>query len=176
MLRVLLRTVLDYISLRFAERRDSTRRHRLDGKPARWSGTSFHRFRPPSELSSRLRTEPMPQTATLISCSIILPRSHAQDWATIDLFAEKILEKLRYAKDRRIIIIRQALPLFICGLNYNAQTDVCILDSNDILLLVQQDKRLDNGDDPEPQVIAEHSSATISPVSGNCTFLRWREW
>ncbi|KAJ7731489.1 hypothetical protein B0H16DRAFT_1329263, partial [Mycena metata] len=54
---------------------------------------------------------------------------------------------------------RQALPLFICGSNCSAQTNVCVLDSNDILLLVQEDKRLDNGDDPEPQVIAEAIAA-----------------
>ncbi|KAJ7474856.1 hypothetical protein FB451DRAFT_1246845 [Mycena latifolia] len=74
--------------------------------------------------------------------------------AAVVLFAEKVLEKLGYAVGHRIIMIRQALPLFICGSNCSAQTGVCILDSNAILLLVQEDKRMDNGDDPEPQVIA----------------------
>lgn len=74
-------------------------------------------------------------------------------------FAEKLLNKLGYAEGRRIIMIRQALPLFICGSSCSAQTDVCVLDSNDILLLVQEDKRLDNNADPEPQVIAEAIAA-----------------
>jgi hypothetical protein len=79
--------------------------------------------------------------------------------AAVDLFAEKLLNKLGYAEGRRIIMIRQALPLFICGSSCSAQTDVCVLDSNDILLLVQEDKRLDNNADPEPQVIAEAIAA-----------------
>ncbi|KAJ7484046.1 hypothetical protein B0H11DRAFT_1196636 [Mycena galericulata] len=81
--------------------------------------------------------------------------------AAVALFAKKLLDKLRYAEGRRIIMIRQALPLFICGANCSTQTDVCILDSsNDILLLVQEDKRLpDNSNDPEPQVIAEAIAA-----------------
>ncbi|KAJ6508025.1 hypothetical protein C8R47DRAFT_1100338 [Mycena vitilis] len=75
--------------------------------------------------------------------------------AAVDLFAEKLLDKLGYAEGRRIIMIRQALPLFICGSICSAQTDVCVLDSNDILLLVQED----NNADPEPQVIAEAIAA-----------------
>ncbi|KAJ6471200.1 hypothetical protein DFH09DRAFT_1220454 [Mycena vulgaris] len=75
--------------------------------------------------------------------------------AAVDLFIEKLLNKLGYAEGRRIIMIRQALPLFICGSNCSAQTTVCILDSNNnILLVVQADKPLDNAGDTEPQVIA----------------------
>ncbi|KAJ7017159.1 hypothetical protein C8F04DRAFT_476747 [Mycena alexandri] len=79
--------------------------------------------------------------------------------AAVDLFAEKLLNQLGYAQGRRIIMIRQALPFFNCGSNCSAQTDVCVLDSNDILLLVQKDKQFDNNADSEPQVIAEAIAA-----------------
>ena len=80
--------------------------------------------------------------------------------AAVDSFAEKLLEKLGYASGFRIILTRQSLPLLICGSNCSAQTDVCICDEDDILLLVQEDKRLSDKDiDPEPQLIAEAIAA-----------------
>ena len=72
---------------------------------------------------------------------------------------ERLLEKLGYASGFRIILTRHSLPLLICGSNCNAQTDVCICDENNILLLVQEDKRLDNVVDPEPHLIAEAIAA-----------------
>ncbi|KIL00814.1 hypothetical protein PAXRUDRAFT_790167 [Paxillus rubicundulus Ve08.2h10] len=41
--------------------------------------------------------------------------------------------------------MRVNLPLFICGETRNAETDVCFVDrsQNDIILLVQEDKRLE---------------------------------
>ncbi|KAJ7228308.1 hypothetical protein GGX14DRAFT_412615 [Mycena pura] len=74
-------------------------------------------------------------------------------------FAKKSLEKLGYAYGHRIIMTRQALPLFICAIDCSAQTDVCILDTTDIPLLVQEDERLDNGDDPELQVTVDAIAA-----------------
>jgi hypothetical protein len=41
-----------------------------------------------------------------------------------------------------------------------AQTDICIMDDNEVLLLVQEDKRLLSLKDPERQVIAEAISQT----------------
>ncbi|KAJ7668033.1 hypothetical protein B0H17DRAFT_226209, partial [Mycena rosella] len=90
--------------------------------------------------------------------------------AAVDLFTEKLLTKLEYAEGRRIIMIQQVLPLFICGSSCSAQTDVCVLDSNGSLLLVQAAKRLDNNADPEPQVIAE----AIAAFQRN-NFIRERE-
>lgn len=53
------------------------------------------------------------------------------------------------------MLIRRALPLFICGVSSLAQTDICVLDDNEILLLVQEDERLLSLKDTEPQVIAD---------------------
>jgi hypothetical protein len=79
--------------------------------------------------------------------------------AAVDNFAARLLETLGYASGRRVIVTRQALPLIICGTQCSAQTDVCICDENDYLLLVQEDKRLENSEDPEPQLIAEAIAA-----------------
>ncbi|KAH9169956.1 hypothetical protein EDB89DRAFT_1980814 [Lactarius sanguifluus] len=43
--------------------------------------------------------------------------------------------------------------------NRHAKTDVCIVDQNEILLLVQEDKRHMDSSDPEPQLIAEAIAA-----------------
>ena len=54
-----------------------------------------------------------------------------------------------------MIRTRADIPLVICGEQVHAKTDVCIVDSDDILLLVQEDKRHKESKDPEPQLIAE---------------------
>jgi hypothetical protein len=79
--------------------------------------------------------------------------------AAVDNFAARLLEMLGYASGHRVVVTHQALPLVICGMQCSAQTDVCICDENDYLLLVQEDKRFDNPEDPEPQLIAEAIAA-----------------
>ncbi|KAF8240065.1 hypothetical protein L208DRAFT_1352965 [Tricholoma matsutake] len=79
--------------------------------------------------------------------------------AAVDNFAAKLLEKLGYDDGDRIIFIRRALPFLICGVSSFAQTDVCVMDDNEVLLLVQEDKRLLSLKDPEPQVVAEAIAA-----------------
>lgn len=79
--------------------------------------------------------------------------------AAVDNFAARLLETLEYSSGRRIIVTRQALPLIVCGMPCSAQTDVCIRDENDYLLLVQEDKRLENTEDSEPQLIADSIAA-----------------
>ncbi|KAG8221628.1 hypothetical protein J3R82DRAFT_1906 [Butyriboletus roseoflavus] len=52
-----------------------------------------------------------------------------------------------------VIVTHQALSFIICGTQCSAQTDVCICDANDYLLLVQvEDKQLEIP--TEPQLIA----------------------
>jgi hypothetical protein len=74
--------------------------------------------------------------------------------AAVDNFAAELLRGLDYDNENRIIFIRHALPFLICGENSVAQTDVCIIDDNEILLLLQKDKRLTSMTDPESQIIA----------------------
>jgi len=79
--------------------------------------------------------------------------------SAVDTFVSKLLEQSGYDAEDRIIFIRHALPFVICGTTSLAQTDVCIMDDNEILLLVQEDKRATSIKDPEPQVIAEAIAA-----------------
>jgi hypothetical protein len=46
---------------------------------------------------------------------------------------------------------RADIPLILCGEQCQAKTDVCIVDEDDIILLVQEDKEWK---DPESQLIA----------------------
>jgi hypothetical protein len=79
--------------------------------------------------------------------------------AAVDKFAVELLRSLGYDDENRIVFIRHAIPFPICGDNSVAQTDVCIMDDNEILLLLQEDNRLTSMKDPEPQVIAEAIAA-----------------
>ncbi|KAK0434545.1 uncharacterized protein EV420DRAFT_1653919 [Desarmillaria tabescens] len=74
----------------------------------------------------------------------------------IDDFVAFILGMLEYDEPDRIIRRRKDLSFVMCGQTVNAQTDVCVTTSTDILLLVQGDKK---GYDPEPQLIAEAIAA-----------------
>jgi hypothetical protein len=79
--------------------------------------------------------------------------------AAIDNFAARLLETLGYASGRRVIVTRETLPLIICGMQCSARADVCVCDDKDYVLLVQENKGLDNPEDPEPQLIAEAIAA-----------------
>jgi hypothetical protein len=79
--------------------------------------------------------------------------------AAVYNFAAELLRGLDYDDANRIVFIRHAIPFLICGENSVAQTDVCIIDDNEILLLLQEDKKLTCMKDPEPQVIAEAIAA-----------------
>ncbi|KAF8508943.1 hypothetical protein BU17DRAFT_56480 [Hysterangium stoloniferum] len=122
---------------------------------------------------------PIPDKPSLIGFLTTEDRRHASDSDTkrllhyldlaldpkvgqetaVDNFAAKLLEKLGYDEGDRIIFIRRALPFLICGTTCSAQTDVCVMSDDEILLLVQDDKRLFSLKDPEPQVIAEAIAA-----------------
>ena len=73
----------------------------------------------------------------------------------MDDFAVYLLTMLGYVPRARMARTRADIPLTICGQQCHAKTDVCVVDHNDILLLVQEDKRKD----PEPQLIAEAIAA-----------------
>jgi len=62
----------------------------------------------------------------------------------VDDFAVELFKVLGYVRRQRLARTRVDLPLLICGKERHAKTDVCIVDrsQNDILLLVQEDKRL----------------------------------
>ena len=79
--------------------------------------------------------------------------------SAVNDFAAVLFRATGYAARDRVARTRRDLTLVICGEFRHAQTDVCIVDRgrNDILLLVQEDKRFEEGEgvDPEAQLIAE---------------------
>ena len=79
--------------------------------------------------------------------------------SAIDGFAVLLLRALGHTTRGRVLRSRKDIPLIICGENRLAKTDVCVVDQNEILLLVQEDKRHLENSDPEPQLIAEAIAA-----------------
>lgn len=86
----------------------------------------------------------------------------AEESAVVD-FAVDLFKYLGYVKRHRVARTRKDIPFLVCGEWRHAKTDVCLIDrnQNDILLLVQEDKRFqpDNPLDPRPQLIAEAIAA-----------------
>jgi hypothetical protein len=75
-------------------------------------------------------------------------------------FTAHVFGLLGYDGANCFIRQRKDIPLFICGGQTHAKSDVCVVDRNHrILLLVQEDKRHLGGGDPEPQLIAEAIAA-----------------
>src|SRR5438270_1492062 len=66
----------------------------------------------------------------------------------VDDFAVELFKVTGYVHRHRVARTRAYLPLFICGEQKHAKTDVRIVDraQNDILLLVQEEKRLEHGE------------------------------
>ncbi|KAH9970008.1 hypothetical protein BGW80DRAFT_623521 [Lactifluus volemus] len=79
----------------------------------------------------------------------------------IDIFARETLIILGFEERGLAVGMGFRIPLTICGdVRRTAQTDVCLLSRRStILLILQEDKTLFNGSDPEPQVIAEAIAA-----------------
>ncbi|OBZ77336.1 hypothetical protein A0H81_02791 [Grifola frondosa] len=73
---------------------------------------------------------------------------------TADSFTEKLLHAIGYAPGYRMILSDQFLPFLVCGVRCTAQADVCVCDENDILLIVQESRGLDDSADPESRLIA----------------------
>ena len=87
----------------------------------------------------------------------------AGEESAVDDFAAHLLEMIGYDQPDRLVRQRKDIPLYMCGSNVHAKTDVCVVDcspeNKGILLLVQEDKRYLEQGDPEPQVIAEAIAA-----------------
>ncbi|CAA7268341.1 unnamed protein product [Cyclocybe aegerita] len=62
-------------------------------------------------------------------------------------------------EDDRVICQRTEISFPMAGQRVDAKTDVCLMNDLELLLLVQEDKRLSSDEDPEPQVIAKAIAA-----------------
>ncbi|KAI6100413.1 hypothetical protein EV401DRAFT_1877610, partial [Pisolithus croceorrhizus] len=77
--------------------------------------------------------------------------------SAVDDFAMILLRALGYEPRGRTLRTRRDLLLVICGENRQAKADVVLIDEDEIILLVQENKRhlSETEGDPEPQLIAE---------------------
>ncbi|KAI6103501.1 hypothetical protein F5141DRAFT_1007666 [Pisolithus sp. B1] len=77
--------------------------------------------------------------------------------SAVDDFAMILLRALGYEPRGRTLRTRRDLPLVICGENRQAKADVVLINEDEIILLVQENKRhlSETEGDPEPQLIAE---------------------
>lgn len=75
----------------------------------------------------------------------------------VDDFAVHLLHLLGYAEPYRYFVTQKGIPLYMCSDDTYTKTDVCVVDrtSKAILLLLQEDQRRLEGNDPEPKHIAE---------------------
>jgi hypothetical protein len=81
--------------------------------------------------------------------------------SAVDDFAVALFHSLGYIHRPRAIRTRKELRFFTCGEVKYAKADVCIInrDANDIILLVQEDKRFGGDGEAHPQLIAEAIAA-----------------
>ncbi|KAI6131821.1 hypothetical protein EV401DRAFT_2193535 [Pisolithus croceorrhizus] len=77
--------------------------------------------------------------------------------SVVDDFTVILLRALGYEPRGRILRARRDLPLVICGENRQARADVALIDEDEIILLVQENKQhfSETEGDPQPQLIAE---------------------
>jgi hypothetical protein len=81
--------------------------------------------------------------------------------SAVDDFAIQLLRTMGYEGRAmgRDLRSRKDIPLLICGEWRHANTDVCIISRDEILLLIQEDKRHLELGDPRPPLIAEAIAA-----------------
>ncbi|KAJ3510103.1 hypothetical protein NLJ89_g4865 [Agrocybe chaxingu] len=82
----------------------------------------------------------------------------AEESAVVD-FAVLLLRALGYAPRGRTLRTRKDLILLVCGENRHAKPDVCLIDEEETVLLVQEDRRYMAPEDPEAQLIVEAIAA-----------------
>jgi hypothetical protein len=79
--------------------------------------------------------------------------------SSVDDFSVALFKVIGYASRTRMARSRMPMALDICGETRSAQADVCLLSDDQVVLLVQEDKRFMSDADPEPQLVAEAIAA-----------------
>jgi hypothetical protein len=81
--------------------------------------------------------------------------------STVVAFAHLLLILLKYNSSEHCLQLRMDIPLYICSANTLTHTDICLVEypTQRNVLLFQEDKRHLEGNDPEPQLIAEAIAA-----------------
>lgn len=79
--------------------------------------------------------------------------------SAVNDFAAFILRTLGYDEPDCLVRLRKEMSFYMAGESVDANADVCVMNDLDYLLLVQEDKRSQSAEDPEPQLIAEAIAA-----------------
>ncbi|KAI9229344.1 MAG: hypothetical protein DHS80DRAFT_14113 [Piptocephalis tieghemiana] len=79
--------------------------------------------------------------------------------SAVDDFAAELLRIMQYETVGRVVCMRKDIRLLMCGHRTHAKTDVCIIDTNDVLLLIQEDKSRFSTSNAIPQLVAEAIAA-----------------
>jgi len=127
-------------------------------------GTFFGQPSPilqPSELLTKQRADEMTSVENhrVISLMDLAMNRVPSEESMVAQFTEKLLVSLEYESLAKSVVLRQQMPLFICGESRHATADVCLMDMSEILLVGQEDKRHMDAGDPDPQLIAEAIAA-----------------
>jgi hypothetical protein len=77
----------------------------------------------------------------------------------VDDFSQNVFRLMRYDDPGFLVRSGVDLTFFMCGEERHAQTDVCVMNNDLILLIVQDDKRLANAANPQAQLVAEAIAA-----------------
>jgi hypothetical protein len=114
----------------------------------------------PSLIDSPVDAENVPDHTFRYLTHLDLATNAGQK-SSIDDFARETLCLLSFEERGLALRTRYIIPLTICGDNRRiAQTDVCLVDRQSMILLVlQENKTIFNSTQPEPQVIAEAIAA-----------------
>ncbi|KAG5636950.1 hypothetical protein H0H81_006298 [Sphagnurus paluster] len=97
-------------------------------------------------------------TANLLH-TLQMAQTSAESW--VDEFASRILRKMGYEGRKRLVKVKQMLHFLSGGALQNAQADVCVMSRDEVILLVQEDKRSSDGLvlGSRPQLVAEAIAA-----------------
>lgn len=123
-------------------------------------GTFFGQPTPvlkPTELLKKENAQEMnsPEHRQLISYMYLAMDRLPNEESKVTTFVEKLLTVLEYESLAKSVILSQQMPFFTCGQSRHATTDICLTDMAEVLLVVQEDKRHMDANDPEPQLIAQ---------------------
>jgi hypothetical protein len=123
----------------------------------------------PSLINSPVDAENVPDHTFQYLTHLDLATNAGQE-SLIDDFSRETLRLLGYEERGLALSTRYIIPLTICGDNCRiAQTDVCLLDRQSMILLVlQEDKTIFNSTQPEPQKRQTRGLPTLDAMTIPC--------
>jgi hypothetical protein len=85
--------------------------------------------------------------------------SEGRHESSVDDFSMALFNVIGYVSRTRMARSRMPMTLYVCGEARSTQADICLLNEDEVVLLVQEDKRFMSDADPEPQLVAEAIAA-----------------